>query len=113
MTSTPTPRKTRCRSCTLPGYTDLESDAGRRGRATPSAACPARSTTCSPTRRRSTGVTGVDIWDINASESIAYEYSRYNYNATLFYDDDPFRSSDHDPVLVGLDDAGAAVRSSR
>ncbi|MBA8815413.1 5'-nucleotidase [Microbacterium halimionae] len=48
-------------------------------------------------------VTGVDIWNINSVESIALEYSRYNYNATIFYDESPYRSSDHDPVVVGLD----------
>ena len=47
-------------------------------------------------------VTDVDIWNINSVESIALEYSRYNYNATLFYAPDAFRSSDHDPILVGL-----------
>ncbi|MBZ4487938.1 ExeM/NucH family extracellular endonuclease [Microbacterium sp. cx-55] len=48
-------------------------------------------------------VTGSDVWNINSVESIALEYSRYNYNATNFYDDSPFRSSDHDPLVVGLD----------
>ncbi len=48
--------------------------------------------------------TGADIWEINAEESIALEYSRYNYHGTLFYDGSPYRSSDHDPVLVGFDD---------
>ena len=48
--------------------------------------------------------TGADIWEINAEESIALEYSRYNYHGTLFYDDDVYRSSDHDPVVVGLED---------
>ncbi|MDO9397994.1 MAG: ExeM/NucH family extracellular endonuclease [Herbiconiux sp.] len=46
-------------------------------------------------------VTGVDIWNINSGESIALEYSRYNYNVTDFYDESVYRSSDHDPVLVG------------
>ncbi|RWZ68737.1 ExeM/NucH family extracellular endonuclease [Labedella populi] len=46
-------------------------------------------------------ITGVDIWNINAGEAIAKEYSRYNYNATNFYDESVFRSSDHDPILVG------------
>ncbi|MEN0129745.1 MAG: ExeM/NucH family extracellular endonuclease [Brevundimonas sp.] len=46
--------------------------------------------------------TGADIWEINAEESIALEYSRYNYHGTLFYAPDPYRSSDHDPVVVGL-----------
>jgi 5'-nucleotidase len=47
-------------------------------------------------------VTGVDVWNINAGESIALEYSRYNYNATNFYEVSPYRSSDHDPVVVGV-----------
>ncbi len=48
-------------------------------------------------------VTGVDIWNINADESIAFEYSRYHYNATDFYAPDPYRASDHDPEVVGID----------
>lgn len=47
-------------------------------------------------------ITGMGVWSINAMESIAYEYSRYNGNATNFYDAGPFRSSDHDPALVGI-----------
>ena len=50
-----------------------------------------------------TSVTGADIWNINSVESIALEYSRYNYNATDFYADSPYRSSDHDPMLIGID----------
>ncbi|WP_278236270.1 ExeM/NucH family extracellular endonuclease [Isoptericola sp. AK164] len=53
-------------------------------------------------------VTGADIWNINAYEPVANEYSRYNYNATILYDTSPFRSSDHDPLLVGLDLAPGA-----
>ncbi len=48
-------------------------------------------------------VTGADIWNINSVESVALEYSRYNNNVTNYYAADPFRASDHDPVLVGLD----------
>jgi 5'-nucleotidase len=47
-------------------------------------------------------VTGTDIWNINSVESIALEYSRYNYNALNLYTADAYRSSDHDPVVVGL-----------
>ncbi|GAA4193325.1 ExeM/NucH family extracellular endonuclease [Gryllotalpicola kribbensis] len=48
-------------------------------------------------------VTGADVWQINAQESVAYAYSRYNYNATLLFNGtDPFAASDHDPVVVGL-----------
>lgn len=44
-----------------------------------------------------------DVWNINSVEPIANEYSRYDYNATLLYDTTPFRSSDHDPIVVGVD----------
>lgn len=54
-------------------------------------------------------VTGADTWDINADESVAREYSRYNQNATLLYDDSPYRASDHDPTVVGYDPLGATT----
>jgi len=47
-------------------------------------------------------VNDVDIWNINSVESVALEYSRYNSNATDFYSADAYRSSDHDPVVLGL-----------
>ena len=34
-------------------------------------------------------VDGVDIWEINANESVYYEYSRFNYNVTNLYSDRP------------------------
>lgn len=54
------------------------------------------------------------VWNINADESVAFEYSRRNYNAHDFFgagDDplygygNPFRASDHDPVKVGFNAA--------
>jgi len=54
-------------------------------------------------------IAGADIWNINAYESIALEYSRYNSNITNFYQPDPYRSSDHDPILVGLDLTGERI----
>jgi predicted extracellular nuclease len=48
-------------------------------------------------------ITGRDVWQINAEESVGFEYSRYNYNATLLYQDNQIRASDHNPELVGLD----------
>ncbi len=48
-------------------------------------------------------VTGADIWNINSTESVAMNYSRYNYNATNFYAANQFGASDHDPVVVGLE----------
>jgi 5'-nucleotidase len=58
--------------------------------------------------------TGGDIWNINSGESVALEYSRYNQHGTLFFAPDPYRSSDHDPVVVGLeagDDERAETRT--
>lgn len=46
--------------------------------------------------------TGADHWNINSGESVALEYSRYNYHATDFHRSGPYRSSDHDPVVLGL-----------
>ncbi|SQG65362.1 predicted extracellular nuclease [Corynebacterium renale] len=49
---------------------------------------------------------GATVWNINADESIAFEYSRRNYNAVDYYQDDAenivFRASDHDPIKVGF-----------
>ncbi|WP_104166028.1 ExeM/NucH family extracellular endonuclease [Cryobacterium sp. N22] len=47
-------------------------------------------------------VTDVDVWNINSVESVALEYSRYNANVTDFYVADAYRSSDHDPAILGL-----------
>ncbi|GIE37736.1 multifunctional nuclease/2',3'-cyclic-nucleotide 2'-phosphodiesterase/5'-nucleotidase/3'-nucleotidase [Actinoplanes lobatus] len=44
-------------------------------------------------------VTGVDIWNINSVESFAFEYDGY----APFYAENPYRSSDHDPVVVGVE----------
>ncbi|GAA3541619.1 nuclease [Aeromicrobium flavum] len=55
------------------------------------------------------GVTGADVWTINAPESIGREYSRFNNNVTNLFDaSSPFRASDHDPVIVGYDPGEAA-----
>ncbi|MFC0247720.1 ExeM/NucH family extracellular endonuclease [Citricoccus parietis] len=47
-------------------------------------------------------VTGTDIWMINANESVALEYSRYNYTPEQLFTADQWRSSDHNPILVGV-----------
>lgn len=47
-------------------------------------------------------LTGADVWEINSGESVALEYSRYGYHGTDFYADGPYRSSDHDPVVVAF-----------
>lgn len=45
-------------------------------------------------------VTGAGHWHINADEPVALDYN--NYNQPVLYSPDPYHSSDHDPVLVGL-----------
>ncbi|MEX5261428.1 ExeM/NucH family extracellular endonuclease [Kocuria sp. CPCC 205263] len=52
-------------------------------------------------------VTGSDIWEINAHESVGLEYSRHNHNVVDLYAADPYRASDHNPEIVGLALAGA------
>ncbi|MEX5236543.1 ExeM/NucH family extracellular endonuclease [Kocuria arenosa] len=47
-------------------------------------------------------VTGSDIWEINAHESVGLEYSRHNHNVVDLYAADPYRASDHNPEVVGL-----------
>ncbi|HWJ07805.1 MAG TPA: ExeM/NucH family extracellular endonuclease [Nocardioides sp.] len=48
-------------------------------------------------------VTGADVWEINADESVAFQYSRFNYNVTQLYAPDQFAASDHNPEVVGID----------
>ncbi|MGI5164303.1 ExeM/NucH family extracellular endonuclease [Spirillospora sp. CA-253888] len=47
-------------------------------------------------------VTGATIWHINADEPTILDYNT-EYNPPSLYKPDAFRSSDHDPVLIGLD----------
>lgn len=47
-------------------------------------------------------VSGVDLWEINANESVYYQYSRHNYVGTHLYTPDVFASSDHNPEIVGI-----------
>ena len=58
-------------------------------------------------------VTGADVWNINSVESVALEYSRYNYNVLNFYEAGPYRSSDHDPIVLGLSLASAGGKKGR
>src|SRR5687767_8821403 len=44
-------------------------------------------------------VTGVAHWNINSVESFAYQYD----GDPALYAADPFRSSDHDPLVLGID----------
>ncbi len=47
-------------------------------------------------------VNDADVYAINAPEAIALEYSRYNNYVTLYHDSSQYRSSDHDPVKIGV-----------
>ncbi|MGN0064034.1 MAG: ExeM/NucH family extracellular endonuclease [Nocardioides sp.] len=49
-------------------------------------------------------VRGVDLWEINANETVFNQYSRFNYNAAVLFDaTTPFSASDHNPEIVGLE----------
>ena len=65
-------------------------------------------------------VRGVTEWHINADEPVALDYNlewtasilkNPNQQATL-YAPDPFRSSDHDPLIVGLSPGGTHVEGA-
>ena len=45
-------------------------------------------------------VTGADFWHVNADEPSGLDYN--NFNQPGLYNPDEFRSSDHDPVIIGL-----------
>jgi len=47
-------------------------------------------------------VTGTTIWHINADEPNFLDYHITSQNTDL-YSSDPYRSSDHDPILIGID----------
>ncbi len=49
-------------------------------------------------------VTGADIWHINADEPRILDYNT-EFNPPGLYSPDAYRSSDHDPVLIGVCDA--------
>ncbi len=53
------------------------------------------------TRQLARRITGVDIWHINADEALFQDYNT-EFNPPGFYQPDPYRSSDHDPVLIGV-----------
>ncbi len=45
-------------------------------------------------------VTGADFWHVNADEPSGLDYN--NFNPAALYQPDEFRSSDHDPIVIGL-----------
>ncbi|MFC7457014.1 ExeM/NucH family extracellular endonuclease [Brachybacterium sp. GCM10030267] len=48
-------------------------------------------------------LTGGTHWQINGAESVMTQYSRYHNNTVDLYEDGVFGSSDHDPIIAGLD----------
>jgi len=60
-------------------------------------------------------VTGATEWHVNADEPIALDYNMEfkspNHQNTL-YDPGPYRSSDHDPLIVGLNPTTSLVDTS-
>ena len=98
-TSTPTPRRTRSSVCATAGFEDLGDllDAGRYSYVFDDHVGLARPR---PVHRALTEkVTDLAHWNINAVESFAYQYA----GDPALYAADPFRSSDHDPLVLGLD----------
>ena len=50
-------------------------------------------------------VTGITVWHINADEPVAINYNvegKSHSQLNTLYSPDPYRSSDHDPLLIGL-----------
>lgn len=52
------------------------------------------------------------VWNINAGEPTALEYSRFQTTAIDYYTDDARRSSDHDPVIMGVAARGAPTQAA-
>jgi predicted extracellular nuclease len=57
-------------------------------------------------------VSGVDIWHVNADEAPFLDYNT-EFRPEGFYAPNPYRSSDHDPVVLGLAATPAATGRSR
>ena len=96
------------------GYTNLESTSGPTRRPTASAVSSVRSTTCSPTTRPSRRSTGVDVWDINALRVGLLRVQPLQLpTSPTSTTPNPFRSSDHNPEIVGIDTRLAAPADGR
>ena len=53
------------------------------------------------TKALASDVTGIATWHINADEPRFLDYNQ-EYNPKVLYEADAFRSSDHDPILIGI-----------
>ncbi|MBK8135368.1 MAG: ExeM/NucH family extracellular endonuclease [Chloroflexi bacterium] len=51
-------------------------------------------------------ITGADDWHINSDEATLRDYNDYA-NQAIYYEVNQFRTSDHDPVVIGVDLSGA------
>jgi len=54
-------------------------------------------------------VAGATIWHINADEPSVIDYNK-EFKPQDFYEPTPFRSSDHDPILIGLSLAKESIQ---
>jgi hypothetical protein len=52
-------------------------------------------------------ITGAAPWHVNADEPSGLDYN--NFNQDVLYQPDPYRSSDHDPVVIGICEATPPV----
>lgn len=52
------------------------------------------------------------VWNINAGESTALEYSQYRSTKIDYYTDDVRRASDHDPVIMGVTSGRGAPKAA-
>ena len=99
VTSTPTPRRTRSRSCATPASPTSAPCWTRAATATCSTTLSGSLDHAMATDALTDKVTGVAHWNINAVESFAYQYD----GDPALYAANPFRSSDHDPLVLGID----------
>lgn len=53
------------------------------------------------TKALANSVTGIATWHINSDEPRSLDYNQ-EFNPKPLYEANPFRSSDHDPVLIGI-----------
>ena len=79
------------------GYTDLGEATGKKSYAFDGAVGSLDHVFAS--QAAAADVTGADIWNINSVESFAYQY----VGDPALYSPDQYRSSDHDPLVLGLD----------
>ena len=98
-TSTPTPRRTRSRRSARPATPTSAARSTRRATATCSTPLSGSLDHAFATAALTEKVTGFAHWNINSVESFAYQY----VGDPALYAPNPYRSSDHDPLVLGID----------